>query len=243
MATNNIYNINEMRKALLKAYEEGNNRAISKKDCDSLGITKGYYDTYINNLKALYEAICEYSRKKHTPNTSEVEVKEAFEKIFPSWKIFMECGEKSKHSKDFRVDVYDIYDLVGFCQKFMFVSNEEGSTKAWASETFNAFRKKCETMLGIKIAKAEMLSDEMRDFLVKEKSILNRIKKTTTVVEEKEELVKALKARVKNANNAVIEAFMAEDIRALEIEIQEAKTRLKTLKSELVTHRQTMPRS
>lgn len=239
MGKKQVYNINEMRPALIKAFKDGNKRCINAKLCEELKITEGYFNVYLTNIENLYNAINNYVRVKHSPNTTAEAVKTAYEQIFPLWKNALECGEKEKNAKDFHVELLDVEDLVGFCQRFSYSSNAEGATKAWTNETFSAFRRKVETMLGIKIAGVEVLSDAKREWLNKERGLMSSIRHIEGDIKNLENTNKYLTDRVKKKSSKAVEAFVKEDIDANNQKINALKIKLETKKSELEAHRLT----
>ncbi len=57
----------------------------------------------------------------------------------------------------------------------------------------NKFRKKVETLLGIRIAEAQVLSNDDRDFLLTEKRLINQIKNRKRKIQELTDKVENLK--------------------------------------------------
>ena len=108
-----VYNINEMERALKAAYESGNRRAISRKDCQSLDISDTYFKMYLNLIEKCYLVVSDYVRVKHSPITTETERKKALNAIYPRWKELLECGEESKFKRQLRCSDHDISDLDG----------------------------------------------------------------------------------------------------------------------------------
>lgn len=235
------FNINAMRPALLSAYENGNTKAITLKDCEALEISQGYFEMYKKNLEALYFALCSYSRIKHTPKANAEDIKKAYNEIFPLWREAMACAEKSKNAKDFAVDVIDIEDLLGFVQKFASTSNEEGAVKVWSMEYFGLFRRKVETMLGIKIAKAEVMTDEMRDFLRKEKALLNKIKNCNAVIEQCNKDNETLEGYLKKVTEKTAKEIFSEQIALNNAKISENTEKLKGINDSLEALRKARP--
>lgn len=234
------YNVNAMRPALKEAYENGNTKAISVKDCQALGITVGYFEIYKNNLENLFNALCEYSRIKHTPDAKAEDIANAYEQIFPLWKEAMSNAEKKKDSKDFSVDLRDVEDLLGFVQKFQNNSNEKNAVKVWSMETFTLFRRKVETMLGIKIAKAEVMTDAMRDYLRKEKALINKINNCNSAIDKAKAdndvlngyLAKVTEKSAKDIFNTQIKSNKAKISKNKET-VKELQAKLDTLRSEI----------
>lgn len=235
------FNINAMRPALLGAYQNGNKKAISLKDCEALGISQGYFEMYRKNLEDLYFALCVYSRIKHTPKANAKDIKDAYNAIFPLWREAMACAEKSKNAKDFAVDVIDIEDLLGFVQTFASTSNDDGAVKVWSMEYFGLFRRKVETMLGIKIAKAEVMTDEMRDFLRKEKALLNKIKNCSGIIEQCNKDNETLEGYLKKVTEKSAKAIFSEQITLNNAKISETTEKLKGANESLEALRKARP--
>lgn len=188
--TNKPYNINEMRKALQNVRDGGNRKSVTLTLCRELGITEAYFSAYKTHIETLYTAVARYCRIKHTPSAKPEEVKAAFEAMFPAWKELLSTSEKDKRQSDLHVDLHDIYDLISFCQTFMNDSNNvDGAEdfvakKSWAIDNLSRFNKKVETMLGIKIARIDVMSDTERERLRAESKYLGAIKKANNRVEE-----------------------------------------------------------
>lgn len=204
--TKKVYNLNEMRDVLLNAHKDGNSRLIGKKEATENGVTEGFYALYIGRSKALYDAICLYVRTKHA-NSKQISeyggadewkslLKEQREAIFPLWKAMLECGEKTKTAKSLHLVPEDIDSLVGFAEMFMATANtplnaekEEVYPKAIAPVTFSKFRKKVETLLGIRIAEEAVMTDEKRDYLLAESRLIRKIKRATKNIKETTEQI------------------------------------------------------
>lgn len=237
------YNINAMRPALLEARKQGNKKIITKQFCEGLGISAGYFDSYKNTIKELFEAVAHYCRLKNSPNTDREkpdELKKAYEAIYPLWKTLLETGEKEKMKKDLHVGEEDIANLIGFCQKFVADSNDVSrgkdedfvAQKVWANQPLAQFQKAIETDLGIRIAKIEVLSDEERDFLRAENKILRSWKaaesRIGTLTVRKENFTKELKS----AKGDELKKYIEEHIKTIDEKIAEQQKKVKDCEKE-----------
>lgn len=175
-----VYNINFMRPALVASREDGNRKAISAKFCDELKIEPTWFTCYANLVDKLYSACTDYIRVKHDQNTTEELRNESREKLFPIWKELLACGEKDKLSKSLRVSPADIDSIIGYAEKFVLSQNNldfiEGfvAPKVIATETKSKFRRDIETLLGIRIAQVEVLTDRERDLLAIGRKLTSR---------------------------------------------------------------------
>lgn len=237
------YNINAMRPALLEARKQGNKKMITKQFCEGLGISAGYFDSYKNTIKELFEAVAHYCRLKNSPNTDREkpdELKKAYEAIYPLWKTLLETGEKEKMKKDLHVGEEDIANLIGFCQKFTADSNDVSrgkdedfvAQKVWANQPLAQFQKAIETDLGIRIAKVEVLSDEERDFLRAENKILRSWKAAESrigaLTVRKENFTKELKS----AKGDELKKYIEEHIKTIDEKIAEQQKKVKDCEKE-----------
>jgi AcrR family transcriptional regulator len=164
--TNTVYNVNAMRPAFARARGEGNRRLISKEICAELGISEGFFTSYLKGMEQLFDAVVTYCRLKNSPTVAEDALKTAREAVFPLWKNLLSCAEKDKFARELRVREDDVANLVSFCQGFVRDANDPslGADKtfqarmAWHTQNFAAFRKKVETDLGIRIEGAEVMA-------------------------------------------------------------------------------------
>lgn len=209
MATK-VYNINAMRPAFIKMYENGNRGTINKKVCSELGISETFYEWYKKGIESLFNAVCNYCRLKNSPKATAAELTAAHEAIFPLWKDMLHTAEKSREERELRVRQDDVSNLVSFCQTFVNDANDVSrgkdenfvAHKVWAVQPIKQFQKKVEIDLGIRIKEIEVMSDTERDFLSAERKILNQWKKAERRIEEvsaNKERLMAVKAKMKSA--------------------------------------------
>ena len=110
---NETYNINAMRPALQKAYQNGNRRMISAKDAKEAGVSEGYFEMYRKLVADLYNAAANYCRVKNSPTATDADRAAALEPIWGCWKALLQCGEKAKDQRDFRPSEHDIANRSG----------------------------------------------------------------------------------------------------------------------------------
>ena len=175
-----VYNINFMRSALVASRENGNRKVISAKLCEELNIEPTWFTCYVNLVNKLYDACTSYIRVKHDQSTTDELRNEAREKLFPIWKELLACGEKDQFSKSLRVSPADIDSIIGYAEKFVLSANNldfvDGfvAPKVIATETKSKFRRDVETLLGIRIAQVEVLTDRERDLLAIGRKLTSR---------------------------------------------------------------------
>lgn len=224
---NETYNINAMRPALQKAYQNGNRRMISAKDAKEAGVSEGYFEMYRKLVTDLYNAAANYCRVKNSPTATDADRAAALEPIWGCWKALLQCGEKAKDQRDFRPSEHDIANIVSFTQKFIANRNDVSrgqdesftAQKVWSVTTEGQFRKFVETELGIRIAGVEVMSDEERDFLRAERKILTRWKKAESRIASIEAEKVALKAQMTNVKSAEVKKFFKDELAKKEAEI------------------------
>lgn len=208
--TKKVYNLNEMREALLKAHKNGNSRLINGQDALTSGVSDGFFKLYLGRVDELHKAIETYVRTKHANSKQIAEyggidewrelLSQLRNDIFPKWKELLECGEKTKTAKSLHVIPEDIDSLVGYAEMFLATANTPLNSDetvyaplAIAVVPVNRFRKKVETLLGIRIAEAEVLSNDERDFLLDEKRLINQIKSRKRKIQELNDRIENLK--------------------------------------------------
>lgn len=254
---NKKYNLNEMREVLIKSHNTGNKALITKNVCADSGVSEVFFKDYLTRVEALHSTVCDYVRTKHASNaqiakdfggveawTEQLAAKR--EAIFPLWKNLLECGEKDKIKKSLHVNVADVDSIVGYAEMFMDKGNnqleaEEEITfpKVIACVQLNKFRKQIETLLGIRIAEEEVLSDARRDYLIAERKLITRIKRTREKIESlKKEIndLERFKGFIKNAKEIErIDGVIAEKTTIISGVREDGKDNLETQLDDAIT--------
>ena len=177
-ATQKVVASNTMRPVLVLAHNENNTKAISKKNCEDLGVGESHLDQWIKEVEELRVVVAEYVRAKHDHNVSQEQATLKRNAIFPKWSAVLEAGECSPFVKELRVTPLDVDSLVGYSEFFVptAVGTQIGAT------TEKVFRKYVESLVGCKMAKNAVLSDSDRDKLREYQKASSRIKKNNELV-------------------------------------------------------------
>lgn len=182
--------INEMHKVFEEARKTGNRGAIKEDLALANGVSKGFFDAYLNTITDLYEATAEYVRLKNGYEADEKQLKAAVSAIFKEWRTLLDCAEESAYERKMRLRPDDVSNLVGFAQKFVNDANNaagvEGfvAQKQWATQTLTRFRQQVEIEIGIRLAEVSVMSDERREYLDKERKALATIRKSGKALED-----------------------------------------------------------
>lgn len=182
--------INEMHKVFEEARKTGNRGAIKEELALANGVTKGFFDAYLNTIGDLYKATAEYVHLKNGYEADEKQLKAAVSAIYKEWRSLLDCAEESAYERKMRLRPDDVSNLVGFAQKFVNDANNttgvEGfaAQKQWATQTLARFRQSVEIEIGIRLAEVSVMSDERREYLDKERKCLATIRKSGKALED-----------------------------------------------------------
>ena len=231
MATK-IYNINEMRDAIVFSHNEGLKKAIDKNVCNVLGVDITYFNAWVEDVKKLKSAVDAYVKIKKDPNTpKDKELKKkasaARKEIYPLWKALLENGEAAKDKTELHADPLDVESLVGYDEEFCYI---EGKGRAETLQTDQLFRKKVEFLLGCKIAQQQFMDEDKRELVNTYQGALKAITTNEQRIKEIDKQIEYL-ASVKSTLPDVdgIEdtiAFFDVQIKDLEKARQEANKRI-----------------
>ena len=219
-----------MYDALVAMHNAGNTKAISTEVATACKVTEAEFNAWKTDVKALQAVVWEYVKLKNTARCETVEEKKlhaARELIFPKWKEVLSGGEKRALETKLHVDPMDVEDLISFCWKFM-SAGEAGTIQTKTGET--VFRKYVESLIGVIIAKNEILDDDDRDVLTAyygyQRTITNSIEKIdelmTTIKSYKQKLgeIKGKEEKFETFLNAMIHETEAE-----KAEVEKAKAK------------------
>lgn len=233
MATK-IYNINEMRDAIVYSHNEGLRKAIDKKVCSELGIDATYFNAWIADVKKLKDAVDAYIKIKNNPKTpKDADLKKQAsalrKKIFPIWKELLENGEAAKDKKELHVDTADVESLVGYDEEFVWV---EGRGRVHTMQTDQLFRKKVEFLLGCKIAQNDFMDEDKRELVSAYQGALRTIDTSTKRIAEIDKDIAKLAALVESLPDVdgveKVRAALGVQIKDLKKERTDANNRINT---------------
>ena len=217
-----------MYSALVAMHNAGNSKAITDEIASLAGVTSSEFQSWKDDVRKLQAVVWDYVVLKNKARCETVEEKKLHasrELIFPAWKAVLSGGEKRALETQLHVDPFDVEDLIGFCWKFM-VAGDIGTIQTKTGET--VFRKYVESLIGVIIAKNEILDDQDRDDLTAYYGYLRSIEKCLTRMAEKELEIKNYKAKLAEikGKEAKFESFlniMIKEAEAEKAEIQKTK--------------------
>lgn len=184
---------NAMRDALVVAHNTGNKKAITEETAVACGVATADFKTWKEDVNALRTVVWDYVLKKNEARRDEkitaTQLKASRDLIFPKWKTVLSGGEKRCLEKTMHVDVNDVEDLIAFCWDFLGTENGTILTKTGEG----VFRRKVESLIGVIMAKNEILNDEDRDKLTEYYGYQRTITKCLNKISEQQELIKTYK--------------------------------------------------
>lgn len=208
--------INEMHKVFEEARKTGNRGAIKEELALANGVSKGFFDAYLNTISDLYAATAEYVRLKNGYGATEKQLKDAVSAIYKEWRTLLDCAEESAYERKMRMRPDDVSNLVGFAQKFVNDANNSAGVegfvaqKQWATQTLAKFRQSVEIEIGIRLAEVSVMSDARRDWLDKERKALATIRKSSRALEELNNALSGWKKMLEKGGESVREECEAQ---------------------------------
>ena len=185
---------NAIREALVVAHNSGNKKAISDEVATMCGVGAADFKAWKDDVNALRAVVWDYVVKKNDARCDSkitaAQLTAARELIFPKWKEVLGGGEKRCLEREMHVDPLDVEDLVGFCWDFM-ATAEQGTIQIKIGE--GVFRRKVESLVGVIMARNEILNDDDRDTLTKYYGYQRAITKAISKIEEQTKLIKDFK--------------------------------------------------
>ena len=224
-ATQKVVASNSMRPALVLAHNANNQKVITKKDCEDCGIAESHLQQWIKEVEELRVVVAEYVRAKHDHNVSQEQATLKRNAIFPKWSAILEAGECSPFIKELRVTPLDVDSLVGYSEFFVptAVGTQIGAT------TEKVFRKYVESLVGCKMAKNAVLTDEDRDKLKEYRKTERRIATNNELIKETTAKNAGLIEIKSKASADDFKAYMSELIKANQEIITKAKKDIEEL--------------
>lgn len=205
------FNFNSMRPVILDAWKAGNKKLIKADDVAAAGLPEAYYNWYVEQLVALYNACTEVATLQHdfSKALDEKALAEKTNKAFSLWKQVLENVEPERDSKVIRCNAADVNDLVAFCWKFVSDANNVSESKdfvahkVYGSDTKNNFRKKVEIMLGNMAAESTQMDSWKVRYLREESKLLGKIRKNRKAADEAAKTIAVLTEQLKDASDEV----------------------------------------
>lgn len=196
-----VKNINQMRKAVIKAHNANNSKAIDSQRVLDADIDNRYFIDWkkdVNNLRTQVLKYVRLQKSQRTDDTiSDKDIQQERNKIFPLWKVLLSCCERTSNSSELHASEFDIDNLVGF--SWIFTQSANGTVEAPQTEIL--FRKDVESLLGCIIAKNTMLTDVERDKLQRYCQLMKSIENVDNQlagIDKEMETYKALREKVQN---------------------------------------------
>ncbi|MDD6728991.1 MAG: hypothetical protein PUE08_07220 [Eubacteriales bacterium] len=232
------YLIDAMYRPLMAMRALGNPKAIdSRFACDN-GCTEEHYRAYYQQVLYLYKAASMFSFANNMTQSQICEIggRDAWEKmkkplrnrVYKAWKMLLEYSEELDVSNKLHCNPDDVCSVVGWVEVFDKPKNRKGSIiseyyhlgvdfpkgmprKVLTTQTFENFQKKVETLLGIRLEEAAMLTVDERNYLREEKRLINRINSNKKEINRLEEKIKNLELSKYNVtDNVTLESINRE---------------------------------
>lgn len=222
MAKKTTFNYNEMRMALVKAHNAGNDRAIDKQRVTDCGISMEAFSVWKTRCDELHNTVFEYFVTKNAVahgDATEDDLKKLRNNVFTQWKKLLEAGEASKTEKTLHVTEGDIEDLYGFAWKFM--GTRKGTVRT--QETSLMFRKKVESLIGCRIAGDVILNAADRDILDASSKAEKKILQLDEKIADGLAKIKSLKLLISDASSKDFKDYINHQIGVVNAEVEEAK--------------------
>lgn len=155
------FDIIGIQDALIAAHNDGNTRAITKKDAQELGILDATFEMWVSVNNELRKAVGDFVQKKfHATEKDAPELRKIRNQIYKVWKkMLVRANGDPVLSGTMKVNQFDVDSLVGFAENY--IKTDNGT--AWTVQTALKFRKDCEAYIGCKMTENEVLGDEDRD--------------------------------------------------------------------------------
>ena len=234
MAKRKINNYNAMRPALVASHNLGNKHALTAQEVACAGVQNLQFEAWKQDVNALRMVVAEYvTLKKNSrfdSSITEEMLTKAYNKIYPKWKEVLGAGEKSKVTKELRVNPRDVEDLVGFVWTFTVTSN--GTVEAIVGE--QVFRRKVEALVGCAIAKNAVLSDEDREINDKYRGAVKSLATAEDKIAEIEAIIKVRKEDIEeHKDNEDFRDFLEKLLEADKATLKDAETRKQNAEAEI----------
>lgn len=148
--------------AIIRMHELGNNKAISKDFAAGCGAGEVAFTSWVNHIDELYDIVLPWGNKFNNKKVTDDELAVIYKTVFPKWRQICRVGETecNGHNNMF-IRESDAVRICGFVIK-------HGKTEKGSIDVANGkkvFRKEIETMLGIRLAQNEVLSDKDYDII------------------------------------------------------------------------------
>ena len=212
-----MYEFNNVAKAVLTAYNEGNKKRLKKEDLKKQGADAPEIEAYFIKMTDLYKACARYARLLNAPLEAAETVKDRDdmlnkrgEEVWKSWKSLLVniaiVDDEASKDRLLRCTEKDLANLIGFVQKFTLNKvnldclETFTAQKVYAIETEGLFARKVETDIGIRLVQATVLTDEAYIRLQNEKAVLNKYNNAVRELAEKRDELDAFKKLLKLAN-------------------------------------------
>ena len=180
-------NFDAMRPVLVGMHNLCNKKAITPEYAEAFGSDGAALNIWAGNIRILWEKCYQYTSKRSArrfDNTITEEVLAPLrDEVFTAWKTLIASNKKANQLP---VDAYDVEALTEFSWRFMGTDN--GTVEAINAE--KSFRLDVEKLVGVKIARNEMLSDEDRNTLKAYKAAVKGEEKAKAVIAEQDTILK-----------------------------------------------------
>lgn len=228
----------DLRSLIIKNYHDGNRKMLSSDMVVEEGFEECNYIWYNNQMNALYASVKDYCIKKHTASYTDEERDKARSDIFAKWKGLFQYIEKDENSHDIVPTEDDVIDIVTCCQSL--VKSKVNTKKEkdfanpskWATNPPAQFRRKVETMLGIKAANVDIMSDDERDYNKCLRKLVNKRGKKQGKIDSANKDIKSYKEDIKTVDDST-KKYLEKKIKSLEVNIDKNEKSIESLTKEI----------
>lgn len=183
MATNNVkklVNLNSIKVALEYAHDDlHNKKALGKDDFDSQGLSEQAFDQWCDYVNGLRDLAIDYIKLTEDINAEPKQIAKAKSAVFNEWRAVLKKGTEEEFNPGFFIRKEDA-EKIGHWACFTTIDTAHGRVAAAQGKA--EFRKRIETLIGIRMAGNAMLDDETRDVIVNYESAVKTEKRLMDVL-------------------------------------------------------------
>ena len=180
-------NFDAMRPVLVGMHNLSNKKAITPEYAEAFGSSAADLNVWAGNIRVLWEKCYLYTSKRSARRFDLTITEEVLaplrDDVFTAWKTLIASNSKKNQLP---VDNYDVEALTEFSWRFL--GTENGTAEAVQAE--KSFRLDVEKLVGVKIARNAMLSDEDRDTLKAYNKAVKGEANAKTVVQNQDLIIK-----------------------------------------------------
>lgn len=181
MAKTTTFTLVTIKKALEWAHDEGNKHVLSKKEFEDLGLSEQSYDQWEAKTDELRLAAAEYNRLAQSATSTKEQLAKAEDDIWKAWRSVLAEGTEQNFNKNFFMRPYDAH-TIGNWAALKAVPTAHG--RVWGTQAKADFRRNIETLIGIRMAGNEMLSDDQHNIITSYEKAIASIKRNQEALDD-----------------------------------------------------------